>query len=429
MPAARSGPSRSRGPSPADGRRARRARRRRATTCSTIPSRCVRRSRPTRRRASPRGRCSRAGCDARGRGWSTTSTTPSRSRRSSCSPAASRACALVVALSLDRLRRRAARRPPLRLRVSETQRDLWTRRAAGRSALLDPARYDADPTLRSVLDVVPFGVPDDAAGAAGPGRARALPQLAADDEVVLWNGGLWAWLDAGDRDPRGRAARASAARACGSCSWARRRAGRARAGEEARALADALGAAGRGVSSTTAGCPTPSAARWLLDADCAISTHVDHLETRFAFRTRLLDCFWAGLPVVCTARRRARRARGARRPRRSRRAGRRRSARGRAGARAGPRHATHRGRARAGRGLRWSRVTEPLSRSPRGGERVVGRAAGAAGRAGPRMRDAGTVGEARRRWPPGADARLAPRRNGRASEFRRHGCSTAEKPA
>ena len=40
---------------------------------------------------------------------------------------------------------------------------------------------------------------------------------------------------------------------------------------------------------------------WLLDADCAISTHRDHLETRFAFRTRLLDCFWAGLPVVCTA--------------------------------------------------------------------------------------------------------------------------------
>ena len=32
-----------------------------------------------------------------------------------------------------------------------------------------------------------------------------------------------------------------------------------------------------------------------------MSAHADHLETRFAYRTRLLDCFWAGLPVVCTA--------------------------------------------------------------------------------------------------------------------------------
>src|SRR6185503_10968946 len=39
---------------------------------------------------------------------------------------------------------------------------------------------------------------------------------------------------------------------------------------------------------------------WLLDADCAVSAHLDHLESRYAFRTRLLDCFWAGLPIVCT---------------------------------------------------------------------------------------------------------------------------------
>jgi hypothetical protein len=28
--------------------------------------------------------------------------------------------------------------------------------------------------------------------------------------------------------------------------------------------------------------------------------HRDHVETRFAFRTRLLDCVWAGLPVLAT---------------------------------------------------------------------------------------------------------------------------------
>ena len=32
-----------------------------------------------------------------------------------------------------------------------------------------------------------------------------------------------------------------------------------------------------------------------------MSAHFDDLESRFAFRTRLLDCFWADLPVVATA--------------------------------------------------------------------------------------------------------------------------------
>ena len=39
---------------------------------------------------------------------------------------------------------------------------------------------------------------------------------------------------------------------------------------------------------------------WLMEATCAIAAHGDHLETHFAFRTRLLDCFWAGLPIVAT---------------------------------------------------------------------------------------------------------------------------------
>jgi hypothetical protein len=31
-----------------------------------------------------------------------------------------------------------------------------------------------------------------------------------------------------------------------------------------------------------------------------VSTHLDHVETVFSFRTRVLDYLWAGLPVVAT---------------------------------------------------------------------------------------------------------------------------------
>jgi glycosyltransferase involved in cell wall biosynthesis len=47
---------------------------------------------------------------------------------------------------------------------------------------------------------------------------------------------------------------------------------------------------------------TPYAERvgFLLEADLGVSAHFDSVETRFAFRTRLLDYFWARLPTVAT---------------------------------------------------------------------------------------------------------------------------------
>src|SRR5262249_15612894 len=46
--------------------------------------------------------------------------------------------------------------------------------------------------------------------------------------------------------------------------------------------------------------PYAERASYLLEADVGVSLHPDSVETRFAFRSRLLDCLWAGLPLVCT---------------------------------------------------------------------------------------------------------------------------------
>jgi glycosyltransferase involved in cell wall biosynthesis len=73
-----------------------------------------------------------------------------------------------------------------------------------------------------------------------------------------------------------------------------------RATAQARGLAQDLGLLGSVVTFNEDWVPYEQRADWLLDADCAISTHQEHLETRFAFRTRLLDCIWAGVPIVCT---------------------------------------------------------------------------------------------------------------------------------
>ncbi len=40
---------------------------------------------------------------------------------------------------------------------------------------------------------------------------------------------------------------------------------------------------------------------YLLEADVGVSLHLDHVETRFSFRTRVLDYIWVGLPMVLSA--------------------------------------------------------------------------------------------------------------------------------
>jgi len=208
--------------------------------------------------------------------------------------------ALMGRLAVDRLLA-ALRLADHVMCANERQRDLWLG-AMLAGGLVTPARYDADPTLRSLVDVVAYGVPTvPPAAAAGDGDAlRAALGIASADEVVLWNGGIWSWLDAETairavgrlraRRPRARLVFMGAS----SAPPARREAA------AAQALADELGLLGDGVMFHDAWVPYEQRAAWLLGADCAISAHVDHLETRYSSRTRLLDCFWSGLPVVCT---------------------------------------------------------------------------------------------------------------------------------
>ncbi|MDQ6650392.1 MAG: glycosyltransferase family 4 protein, partial [Actinomycetota bacterium] len=194
-------------------------------------------------------------------------------------------------------------RADLVLCASERQRDFWlgAMAALGR---VDPAAYDDDATLRRLLAVVPFGLPEVA-----PARTRAalrgvVPGIEPGDEVIIWGGGIYDWFDpltlvrAVDRLRRRRPsvrlfflgmAHPDAA-ADGSTM----------AGTT-RALAAELGLLGQHVFFNTGWVVYDDRANYLLDADIGVSTHRDSLETAFAFRTRVLDYLWAGLPVVTTA--------------------------------------------------------------------------------------------------------------------------------
>lgn len=184
---------------------------------------------------------------------------------------------LMNAFAVDRTEDALAR-AALVLCASERQRDLLTGALlAARS--ITPTAYDADPTLGDRIAILPFGVPDAPPAPAGhPLRERF--GIAADATVVLWNGGTWPWLDpaAAERAVLAQPRDVHLVFMGG---------------------ADARVTPGPRVHVNTDWVPYAARGGWLLDADVVISAHHDHLETRFSYRTRLLDALWAGLPIVC----------------------------------------------------------------------------------------------------------------------------------
>lgn len=186
--------------------------------------------------------------------------------------------------------------------AGERQRDLYLG-ALLAARLITPASYRADPSFRTFIDSVPLGIPSESPQRIpGVGPRAQIPSLAGDVRLLLWNGGIWNWLD-----PVTAVAAAARAHAHdrrvrlvfmfgGALDGDERREARA-----ARALAAHLGLLGTVVIFHEPVIDYRERASWLLDADCLLSTHRDHLESTFSFRTRLLDCFWTGTPAVCTA--------------------------------------------------------------------------------------------------------------------------------
>jgi GT2 family glycosyltransferase/glycosyltransferase involved in cell wall biosynthesis len=188
--------------------------------------------------------------------------------------------------------------------ASERQRDFWlgALHTAGR---INPLTYAADPSLRTLIDVVPFGLPDEAferAAAGPPALKGAYPGIGPADRVLLWGGSLLDW-----QDPLTliRAVATLAARRADlrlffmGTRHPNPLVAPMRIVGEARALARALGVLDTHVFFHD-WVPYEDRARFLRDADIGVSTHQPHLETHLSFRTRMLDYVWAGLPIVCT---------------------------------------------------------------------------------------------------------------------------------
>jgi glycosyltransferase involved in cell wall biosynthesis len=187
--------------------------------------------------------------------------------------------------------------------ASEKQRDLWLG-GMGLAGLVDLERYRQDPTFRSFVDVVPFGLPEEPPRRERPVLKGVWPGIGPEDRVLLWAGGIWRWLDPLTPIRALERLRAEGHRAhlvfLGTERPSPDPALIPTSAAEAIAFARERGLEGSAVHFNPGWMPYAERGAYLLEADLGVCAHHDHLEARFSFRTRVLDHIWAGLPSVLT---------------------------------------------------------------------------------------------------------------------------------
>ena len=185
--------------------------------------------------------------------------------------------------------------------ANEKQRDFWLG-WLGALGRINPYTHQDDPSLFRLIDIVPFGLSTDRPLHDKPVLKGIYKNITKDDKVILWGGGLWNWLDPqtlikamkmisehrsdvklffmGIKSPNPASAKMETVL-------------------QSIQLSQELGLYDECVFFNE-WAPYQERHNYLLEADVGVSLHRNHIETRFAFRTRLLDYIWAGLPMVVT---------------------------------------------------------------------------------------------------------------------------------
>jgi len=186
--------------------------------------------------------------------------------------------------------------------ASEKQRDFWLGHL-GSLGRISPETYDADRSLRTLIDVVPFGVSGDVPTQTRHAIRDAVDGIGADDKLIIWGGGVYNWFDPltliravhrlSQRHPEVKLYFLG-------MTYPNPAVHESRMAVEALQLAKDLGVVDTQVFFNMDWTDYDDRINYLLDADLGVSTHFNHIETAFSFRTRILDYLWAGLPIVAT---------------------------------------------------------------------------------------------------------------------------------
>lgn len=185
--------------------------------------------------------------------------------------------------------------------ASEKQKDFWLGMLASINRI-NPIEYEIDKSINHLIGVVPFGLQSNSPIKTRDVLKGVVPGINKDDSVILWGGGIWDWLDPltaiegmkeikkvredvklffmGVNPPNSELPTMSKAK-------------------KAIQLSDQLGLMNENVFFNT-WVKYEERQNYLLEADIGINLHHEYIETRFAYRTRILDYIWCELPIITT---------------------------------------------------------------------------------------------------------------------------------
>lgn len=187
--------------------------------------------------------------------------------------------------------------------ASETQRIFWLGHliAVGR---ISPELYKQDPTLKTLIDVVPFGIDQDFVTVTSGKVRNGSTGIKQDDFVLFWGGGIYNWFDPvtlvkavanlSPKFPQLKLLFLAGSHPDKTIPASSRE-------REARQIATSLGVINSSVIFHEEWVPFEERADYLSEIDMGVVTHFDSLETTLSFRTRLLDCIWSATPMLSTS--------------------------------------------------------------------------------------------------------------------------------
>ncbi|WP_150306935.1 glycosyltransferase [Planctomonas psychrotolerans] len=187
--------------------------------------------------------------------------------------------------------------------ASERQRLFWLGALAS-VGRVNPDNYSADENLDKLIAIAPFGMDTKPPQHTRSAIRGVVPGIGQDDKVVIWGGGIYNWFDTltlvraiaklAERRPTVRLFFLGVAHPNPDVP-------EMAIVSRTRELASRLGVSGKNVFFNEQWVALDDRQNYLLEADAGVSTHYEHIETTFSFRTRILDYMWANLPIVTTA--------------------------------------------------------------------------------------------------------------------------------
>jgi len=186
--------------------------------------------------------------------------------------------------------------------ASERQRDFWLGMLAALNRV-NPYSYNEDPTLKKMIDVVPFGLPTNKPIHTKKILKGKTSGIKKDDFIIIWGGGIYNWFDP-----------LTLIRAMAKIAEIRDdiklffmgvkhpnpQVKELKLVNETVDLAKKLNIYNKNVFFNFGWIKYNERQNYLLESDVGIITHPAHIETRFSFRTRILDYLWVGLPIIST---------------------------------------------------------------------------------------------------------------------------------